>query len=165
MSRKPTFAAACFLGSLSALALTLVACSGGVVNGSSGSSATSDAGDASSSSENAEPFVGGWLGKVNNEESAFFSFTVTNGKLGGQYCEKPGKDCNDLTSVTVTGKSLACSFSFEEDVIGTDGLPTGTKKTQKSDFSMTLSSDGKTLSGTWKSTKCACSGTVSVTKQ
>jgi len=99
-------------------------------------------------SGNAE--VGGnWVGGGSGE-STYLELQQSGSAVTGQACERPGHDCYPIKDGKLSGQSLTFCYEFD---------------THKVTATLTLSVDGKTLTGSYHSTKCNCDLAVSLTKQ
>jgi hypothetical protein len=75
------------------------------------------------------------------DEVVYAEFAQSGTTVTGQSCERYLTACYPIENGSVTGTMLAFDYTFSSDRV---------------DAKLTLSSDGKTLTGTYTSTKCVC---------
>jgi len=91
---------------------------------------------------------GNWGGNAGGEGS-YLELQQSGSVVTGQACESPGQDCYAIKDGKVSGDTLTFSYEFD---------------TYKVTATLTLSADGKTLSGNYHSTKCNCDVAISLAK-
>ena len=123
--------------------------------------------------------VGNWCGKQGDpacagDEAMWLELRIEAGKLSGQMCENPAKDCNALTSAGIEGDKLFFSYTFGASIdyppppalpdggVGEAGPPT-IDPGERVDGRFAV--QGPTMSGTLFSTKCDCSMPFTFYKQ
>jgi hypothetical protein len=79
---------------------------------------------------------------VNSTNDAIYAeFAQSGTTVTGQSCEYYLAGCYPIENGSLTGAALVFDYTFSPDHV---------------DASLTLSTDGQTLSGTYASTKCSC---------
>jgi hypothetical protein len=131
------------------------------------------------SSLTVDEVVGDWCGQQGDpacagDEAMWLELRAEAGKLTGQLCENPGKDCNAFTSAGIEGAHLIFSYTFGASIdyppppalpdggVGEAGPPT-IDPGERVDGRFAV--QGPTMSGTLFSTKCACTMNFTFYKQ
>jgi hypothetical protein len=123
--------------------------------------------------------VGNWCGKQGDptcagDEAMWLELRNDGGRLTGQLCENPGRDCNAFTSARLEGDQLTFSYTFGASIeyplppalpdggVGEAGPPT-VNPGSRVDGNFTV--HGTTMAGALFSTKCDCSANFIFYKQ
>ena len=126
-----------------------------------------------------EDVVGNWCGKLGDpacsgDEAMWLELRADGGKLTGQLCENPGRDCNAFTSAAIQGNLLTFSYTFGASIeyppppalpdggVGEAGPPTVNPGSR---VDGRFAVDGTTMTGTLFSTKCDCTANFTFYKQ
>jgi hypothetical protein len=134
---------------------------------------------ATGSTPSIEDVVGNWCGKEGDpacagDEAMWLELRADGGRLTGQLCENPGRDCNEFTSAGIDGDHLTFSYTFGASIdyppslvlpdggVGEAGPPT-VDPGDRVDGDFTV--HGTTMTGTLFSTKCDCTANFTFYKQ
>lgn len=83
-----------------------------------------------------------------------------HGAIAGRYCKGGGRNCKDLEAVVIDRNHILASMTFEDPA----PAPSVGKAMYRALFSLDLSQDGRTMSGTAFSTKCNCTESLVLAK-
>jgi hypothetical protein len=96
--------------------------------------------------------TGKWQGAAGGD-SSYLELTQANGAVTGNACEGPGKDCYTINSGKMADRVFTGNYGWTEN-----------GKQETVGMSLTLSADGKSLTGPYVISKCSCTRTVTLTK-